>query len=172
MHFKVRCHILMLTAGVFIGSCIPIPGSSSKEPGAAPWKPPIDRPDGFDFKKNCGVDVQEDTNNPLYTQMLQSQNIVSEGQLGNFSYRVEAAASLDIQSTKGASKSTVDVKLNKVIDKSTNSAPLQKFILLIGAKITTNARAGTTESTAIPSGEWLKLTGGSTPEWKDLLQTV
>jgi hypothetical protein len=149
-----------------------MPSSDKKKPASAPWKPPGESPDLFDFKQNCGVDVKEETNNPIYTQMLQSQNIVTEGDLLNFSYRVEASASLDIQSTKGSSKATVDVKLNKVIDKSTQSKPLQSLILAIGARIATNARAGTTESTAIPSGEWLKLTNGSNPEWKDLLCVV
>lgn len=150
-------------------SCIPIGDSGSSKRGSAPWKPSGEQPQVFDFKKNCGVDVEEDAGNPIYAQMFKSQNIVSEGSMLNLSYRVEAAATLDIQSTKGASKTTIDVKLNKVIDKTNNATPLQNLILLIGARIASNSRAGTVETTAIPNGEWLKLTNGSNPEWKDLL---
>lgn len=169
MNYKLICKIFVLITVCIAGSCVPMPGSSSKKPEQAPWKPPGENPNLFDFKKNCGVDVQEDTNNPIYTQMLQSQNIVTEGDLLNLSYRVEASASLDIQAAKGSSKSTIDVKLNKVIDKTTKATPLQSLILAIGARIATNAKAGTTESTSVPNGEWLKLTNGSNEEWKDLL---
>ena len=122
MTSSARFFAAVLVGATFLSqSCIPIMGNSdSNKRGSAPWKPSGEAPQGFDFKKNCGVDVEEDAGNPLYAQMLQSQNIVSEGQALNMSYRVEAQASIDIQSTRGASKTTVDVKLNKVIDKSTN----------------------------------------------------
>jgi hypothetical protein len=166
-----RFFAAVLAGAAFLNhSCVPFLGKSdSGNRGSAPWKPAGEVPQGFDFKKNCGVDVEEDAGNPLYAQKLQSQNIVSEGQALNMSYRVEAMANLDIQSTRGASKTTIDVKLNKVIDKSTNVTPLQSLILLIGARIASNSRAGTVETTAIPNGEWLKLTNGSNPEWKDFL---
>ena len=162
----------LIFGAILLTSCnLPGTNSASNKKPAQPWTPGPAPNGEFDFKKSCGVDISNESSAIVYAQKLQSLNLVYEGslELMNFSYRVEALATLDIQSDAAISKTTIEVKLNKIINKSTNSPPINDLALAIGARITANGRAGTTESTAIPRKDWLQLTGGANAEWKDLL---
>lgn len=161
-----------ILVGAAMSACIPELDGSSKKPARKPWTPgPAPEGTGFDFKKNCGVDVYAETASIIYAQKLQSLNIVNEGEISllNSSFRVEAMATLDIQSQRSSSSVEIDVDLKQVINKNTNSPPISEAMLQIGAMVTANAKAGVTVSTSLPTADWLKLTGGSDPEWKDML---
>lgn len=140
-----------------------------KTPKDTPFSPGSPPSSGIDFKKDCGIDPFDDLAAVVFSQKMKSLNIVYEGNVVLLSYRAEATVTLDIQSEISVTRFITDVKLNKVINKSTNSVVLSDTMLSIGSNIVAAVKTGTTELLSLSRKDWLQLSGGTNSEWKDLL---
>lgn len=164
----------------FLVSCsseglVDIGGSSDAKGMSGRWRPPGERPEAFDFEKQCGVpaDKANDENAVLLSGDYTSFPIIVEGSkavLGQtIPYRVILQAKVKITAnTKG---SNVDRTVTKISAEGTN--PIISIFVNGTADKKAKGASGVTKTEPLPIGEWLKLTGNSgNPEMKDLLCVV
>jgi hypothetical protein len=148
-----------------------IPNGSKKSKGVRgqdPWQSTAAQPK-LDFKEKCGTDGNGSPNTPLLSQEFQSLNFVIKSEILAIKAHVEANASLSIKAMSDGTTQKINVNITKAVDMRNNATPMSQLITRIGARITAAAGGGTKTSRAMPRGDWLKLTDGSNPEFKDLL---
>ncbi len=174
---KLRLILILLIPMAGVASCsgdaMVDLGSSSDAKGANRFKPPGERPEAFDFEKNCGIaaDKADDQNAILFSGDYTSFPIIVEGSksvpiVGTIPYRVILQAKIKIAAN--AKGSTIDRTVTKISAEGTN--PIISSIVNSTADKKAKAASGTTKGVPLPIGEWLKLTGPSgNPELKDLL---
>jgi len=153
---------------VFLSACALKPANGGKKNPPA-FNPSSGNSSTFDFKTNCGLEDNAAENAVVFAQNLRSQNFVVDGGVGAMKAHVEADASLEISSTASSGRQKITVNIKKITDQSANPTNMTKLVTLIGARIAAKSRAGTMISNALPQKDWLKLTDGSNPEYKDLL---
>lgn len=139
------------------------------------FKPPGDRPESFDFEKECGISQEklDDKNAILLSGSYTSFPIIVEGK-SPVTYRVILQAKVNISaSSKG---STLTQNINKLQTAEVGSTGNWLFDLPLGGIVDgiANGKAkdatGTTVTDSMPIAEWLKLTGpNGNPEMRDLL---
>lgn len=140
------------------------PGSGSKSAnGGVPL---------FDFEKECGLpaDKMDDKNAILVKGAYTSFPMIVEGTSMGTAFRVITQAKLTLSATSGASNQSISVAL---LESSSGAGGVIGWIAtpIVKAKAqkATNAASGTVNSVSLPKKDWLKLTGGTNPEYKDLL---
>ena len=151
-----------------------IPGGSKGSKGSKgvreqdPWNSLPTSPT-IDFSEKCGVDTNASANEPILAQDFQSLNFVIDNELLAIKAHIEANATLSISAMSDKSTKTVSVNITKAQDMSNIANPMSQLLTSIGAKLKAEADGGTKISKSMPRGDWLKLTDGSNPEYKDLL---
>jgi hypothetical protein len=174
--------LLVLLASVVLNSCSM---DSGFEAGSA--KSGLSRPSflskkdfgTFDFSKECGLpaDKMDDPNAILLQGNFTSLPITITGSQMGVQYSVTTRAKLSLSATSSKATQTISVE---VVD--TKAVPPQAtniIGLLVGAfapgvvknkaQSAASGKSGTSTSEAMPQKDWLKLTDGSNPEFKDLL---
>jgi hypothetical protein len=164
--------IIILSLAVLFVGCAIKQKNDGKQGRQSPWSPGEGSSTAFDFSKNCGLDANASDDAIVFSQNLKSQNFVVEAGLGGFKARVEAEATLAINSKANSGSQKIDVKVNKVADLSNNPTGMKTLITRIGARIVARSRGGTMTSSAVPFKEWLRLVDGGNPEFKGLLCAV
>lgn len=145
-------------------------GSYSGAKGGGNFRPPGERPEAFNFEKECGIDPEkaDDTNAVLLSGKYASFPIIVEGSksvpiVGTVNYRVILLADITINATRRGATIDRAVKVFKAEPALAN--------LTAGKKA--KDVSGSTKTAMMPIGDWLKLTGPSgNPELKDLLCVV
>lgn len=155
-----------------LGGCAIKQRNDGKQGRQSPWSPGEVRSTAFDFAKNCGLDTNAAEDAIVFSQNLKSQNFVVEAGLGGFKARVEAEATLSINSKASSGSQKIDVKVNNVTDLSNNPTGMKTLVTRIGARIVARSRGGTMTSNALPFKEWIRLVDGGNPEFKGLLCAV
>jgi hypothetical protein len=133
----------------------------------------------FDFSKECGLpaDKMDDPNAILLQGNFTSLPIVITGsQMGvQYSVTTRAKVSLSATSTKATQNISVEVVGTKAVPpQATNIIGLLVGAFAPGvvknkAQSAASSKSGTSIIEVMPQKEWLKLTDGSNPEFKDLL---
>jgi hypothetical protein len=136
--------------------------------GQEPWQSTTTAPK-IDFKEKCGTEGNATPNTPLLAQEFQSLNFVINSDILAIKARVEANAALSIKAMSDSTTQKTNVNITKALDMRNNATPMSRLITLIGAKISAASGGGTKISRSMPRGDWLKLTDGTNPEFKDLL---
>ena len=137
----------------------------------------------FDFSKECGLpaDKMDDPNAILLQGNFTSLPITitgeqtTVGQVTKYSVTTRAKLSLSATSTKATQTISVEVLGTQAVSPQASNI----IGLLVGAfapgvvknkaQAAASAKSGTSTSEAMPQKDWLKLTDGSNPEFKDLL---
>lgn len=163
--------VVLLSALLLVGCAIK-QKNDGKQGRQSPWSPGEGSSTAFDFSKNCGLDTNAADDAIVFSQNLKSQNFVVEAGLGGLKARVEAEATLSINSKASSGSQKIDVKVNKVTDLSNNPTGMKTLITRIGARIVARSRGGTMTSNGVPFKDWLRLVDGGNPEFKGLLCAV
>ena len=136
-----------------------------------PWstEPP---PQAFDFKERCGVDSDKPTTGDLFTQSMKSLNFIINANIGQIQARIEAQATLQINGKSGSTVQAADVKILKAYNTGTKARLGSNLITSIGAKIVAKSHGGTQIWLGPAFKDWVLLTSGDNPEYKDLICAV
>ena len=158
----------LATVGLCL-SCAIKQKDDGKQGKQKPWSPRQSGATSFDFSRNCGLDDNAPDDALVFSQNLKSLNFVVEAGMAGMRARIEAEASLAINSKATSGTQKIDVKVNKVTDLSNNPTAMKSLITRIGARIVAKGRGGTVNSTAVPFKDWVKLIDGANPEYNGLL---
>lgn len=144
--------------------------ASSDAKGAGRFRPPGERPEAFDFERECGIaaDKANDENALLLSGSYSSFPIIVEGSksvpiVGTINFRVILTAKVKIEANAKGSK----------VDRTVNLFSAEPALAKGSAEKKAKDASGTTRTEPLPIAQWLKLTGPSgNPELKDLLCVV
>jgi hypothetical protein len=126
----------------------------------------------FDFAVECGLpeDKMDDKNAVLVSGSYTSFPIVVEGTSMGTGFTVITQAKISISATSSSKTQIIYVKR---LDSASGAGGLIGMIatpiVKSKAEKATADASGTSTSTSLPKKDWLKLTGGTNPEYKDLL---
>jgi hypothetical protein len=178
---KLRLKIMLVISIAGFASCsgdgLVDLGSSSDAKAAGRFRPPGERPEAFDFERECGIpaDKANDENALLVNGSYTSFPIIVEGSksvpiVGTIQYRVILQAKVNIAAnSKG---STVTRNVNLATD-ANGKKLAEPAIAAMTAEGQAKKASGSTKTQPTPIAEWLKLTGPSgNPELKDLLCVI
>lgn len=161
-----------------MSSCaIPTSPIGTKEPKPAaiipppPWtSQPV--PQAFDFKERCGVDPENKTTGDLFTLSMKSLNFIIKAKIGQIDAHIEAQATLQINGKASSTVQTTEVKILKAYNAATKARIGSNLITSIGANVVAKSRGGTQVWLGPSFKDWVQLTSGGNPEYKDLICAV
>jgi hypothetical protein len=132
----------------------------------------------FDFQKECGINTKDmdDPNKTIFKQSMASMPIITQGTSMGTNFRVIALAKIDVTSMGGGKPSAQNISVEIVSTEASSGGGIVGMIApgIVKSKAndTAKAQSGEKSSKSIPNGEWIKLTSGSNPEYKDLLCAI
>ncbi len=126
----------------------------------------------FDFAKECGLpeDKIDDKKAVLVDGSFTSFPIVVEGTSMGTAFTVITQAKITVAATSSSKTQSINVQvLNSASGAGGIIGLIATPIVKSKANKATAAASGTVTGTGLPKKDWLKLTDGSNPEYKDLL---